>query len=177
MRKFLGLVLTGMLLFCTVFSIVSCGEEKDTGKSSMLYEVPAKEIAFTQGDIGGTLKKNEINLYKDTRKIIRTRVELVSVFSGIEITWGNQPIWQRYDENFFKTKSLIFVLQRESGTDIERVVEYVGLENNEVTVYITEYNDGFANDAMVVFYSLLEVNKADIVNVGIIKTEYVYKMK
>lgn len=29
MRKFLGLVLTGMLLFCTVFSIVGCGEETE----------------------------------------------------------------------------------------------------------------------------------------------------
>ncbi|MBE7078780.1 MAG: hypothetical protein E7380_02830 [Clostridiales bacterium] len=29
MRKFLGLVLTGMLLFCTIFSIVGCREEKD----------------------------------------------------------------------------------------------------------------------------------------------------
>ena len=29
MRKFLGLVLTGMLLFCTIFSIVGCGEETE----------------------------------------------------------------------------------------------------------------------------------------------------
>ncbi|MBE7078966.1 MAG: hypothetical protein E7380_03825 [Clostridiales bacterium] len=31
MKKFLGLVLTGILLFCTIFSIVGCGEETGNG--------------------------------------------------------------------------------------------------------------------------------------------------
>ena len=31
MKKFLGLLLTGMLLFCTIFSIAGCGEETGNG--------------------------------------------------------------------------------------------------------------------------------------------------
>ena len=43
MKKFLGLLLTGILLFCTIFSIVGCGEEmgneeKEIFGNAVLYD-------------------------------------------------------------------------------------------------------------------------------------------
>ena len=75
MRKFLGLVLTGILLFCTIFSIVGCGEE--TGNSFQQEEigieeyrekatVEAKDYYAIQGELylpeKGLLER-EISLY------------------------------------------------------------------------------------------------------------------
>ena len=172
MKGILKTVISVLLLLCLAFSIVGCGEE--TGNdTSMPYIVPGKEIPFTQGEIGGTLKANEINLYEDALEIIQTKEDLVNVFSEIEIVWENQPIWERYDEDFFETKSLIFVVQIVSGSTVERKVQHIGLKDNEITMYIRSYHGCIVDCAMTVFYDLLEVNKIDIVDVSTLKTEYI----
>lgn len=180
MKRILKSVVSVLLLFCLAFSIGGCGEEtgnNSTQNGSTPYEEPDNQISFTPGVLGGTLKANEIDLYEDTLEIIQTKEDLINVFSKIEIVWEDQPIWERYNEDFFETKSLIFVVQIESGTNIERVVEYVSLKNNEVTVYITEYTDIMEDCAMLIFWAILEVDNADITSVDNIKIGYLYKMK
>ena len=52
MKKFLGLVLTGMLLFCTIFSITGCGEETGNNSSSNTGSVtPKPPISQKEGEI------------------------------------------------------------------------------------------------------------------------------
>ncbi|MBE7078776.1 MAG: hypothetical protein E7380_02810 [Clostridiales bacterium] len=85
MRKFLGLVLTGVLLFCTVFSIVGCGEETGNGMTEeerIAYENIEKYHAEYIGDAEYTM--TEEYLENDGRleevNIIFTQEELEEVF-------------------------------------------------------------------------------------------------
>ena len=173
MKRIFKNIVSVLLLLCLAFSIASCGEETGTSNSSTPYEEPDNQISFTPGVLGGTLKANEVDLYEDTLEIIQTRVELISVFSEIEIVWENQPIWERYDEDFFETKSLIFVVQIVSGMTVKREVQHIGLKDNEITIYVASHHSGAVDCAMTVFYDLLEVNKEDAVNVSTLKMEYI----
>ena len=78
MRKFLGLVLTGILLFCTIFSIAGCGEENDFIEGSFYSLEEAYENGWlTRKDLESIANYYRINDDVPEESLINTYGEEV----------------------------------------------------------------------------------------------------
>ena len=159
MKRIFKNIVSVLLLLCLAFSIASCGEETGTSNSSTPYEEPDNQISYTHANIDGRVSLNE-----PISAIIRTEEELIEVFSKIEVEWENEPIWERYDEDFFETKAFLFDLAWASGTH-PRSLAYVCIENDKIILYIDERLEGnMVNEVSFIYPVFVEVNKEDIAN-------------
>jgi len=152
------MILTGMLLFCTVFSIAGCGEE--TGNSSTPYEEPANQISYEHGKIVGRIDWEE-----RISAIIRSKEELINIFNGIEVVWTDEKIWEIYDESFFETKALVLDVMWEY-VDGRKELSYVCVEDDTLILHRNTYfTESTVSCVSYLLPYLIEVDKTDVEHV------------
>ncbi len=126
-------------------------------------ELPSGEdVAFTEADFGGLIQNEDI--CRPT--IIRSHEELSSYFADIEITWLNTPIEQRYTQDYFQEKALVFCTYYGSDTRIDRQLYNVTEYGTNLIINVREIlpNDmnGASNDDASLYIHLIEISQADI---------------
>ncbi|MBE7078777.1 MAG: hypothetical protein E7380_02815 [Clostridiales bacterium] len=121
MKKFLGLVLTGILLFCTIFSVVGCGEETETSAKN-------EELVWT----------NENSVYAYVKAGYED-----DILKDIEGAFRSLPFQEVYvaekNTNEWTPLSLLFILD-ERGTITQK--EFIALlERDERINHATSVRD------------------------------------
>ena len=107
--------------------------------------------------------------------IFFSKDEMINEFSKYEIIWNGAPLWANLCDNYFENKVIVAYFYWIGGSNIERNVDSIVIDNDTLEINLFEKNnDPFTLDDLVFFPILLEVNKDDInpVEKILLKTNY-----
>lgn len=131
-----------------------------------------KSIKFKELKINAQF--HHLNGKESSLAIIRSHQELVDFYSEYSHDWmNNEPIWNVYKDDYFNKKAIIVYLYYESGSNVNRYVNEVMVDDSVLTlkmVWKLDPNAGINCDhGLYVHY--VEVSKDKIKNVTAIEVD------
>ena len=169
-KRFLSTVLSICLAVLTLFSFVGCGE-KDPVKEALSK---GKKIPYVESSVNLETKVQRLD--ERVEKVIRSREELLTTINrAITFQEGKQVAWSKYDDEFFKEKSLIVCFGGMTDPNMLRKVAGVITQEQMLTVIYTEKD----LEPIAVFYGswsyylILEVDKEQVEAIETVEIQFI----
>lgn len=137
-------------------------------------------ISF-QEDVFGGVFMTEIN---QIWGVFRSQEEVKTFFDNYDIIWDNLPVWERYSNDFYKEKALIFYSGWQSDQSIKRYIDNAYIDKNMLTLYIvgevpeSKVQDGKieVNTDAIFLTFIIEVDQTDNIDTDKVTAEFRYEI-
>ena len=169
-RKHLAVGLSICLAVLTLFSFVGCGK-KDPVKEALSKR---EKIPYVESSVD--LHGRVLRLDERVEQVIRSREELLTTINrAITFQEGKQVAWSKYDDEFFKKKSLIVCFGGRNDPNMLRKVAGVITQEQMLTVIYTEKDlEPIAVfDGSWSYYLILEVDKERVEAIETVEIQFI----
>ena len=93
-------------------------------------------------------------------QIVTSMEELVALFDAYKVTWYGEPFVESLPEDYFEEKAIVFYFYLTSGSNVQREIKGVFLEESILTIVLEETNfDGWVTCDEVPKLFSIEIDK------------------
>ena len=137
------------------------------------------ELISFQEDVFGGVFMTEINQFWG---IFRSQGEIKTFFDSYNIQWEGLPIWERYSNDFYKEKAVIFYSSWQSDQSIKRYIDNAYIDKNMLTLDIvgevpeSKVQDGKIEVNTDAIFLTFIIDQTEIIDADKVTAEFRYEI-